>query len=79
VIDLATDQGDLAIVRSAITLAHDLNLHVIAEGVEDRASWDLLAKLGCDAAQGYYLSPPQPAAEMECWFRESPWATKRVG
>jgi len=43
---------------AAWTLAHDLGLQAIAEGVEDRATQEVLATLGCDVAQGYYFSPP---------------------
>jgi diguanylate cyclase (GGDEF)-like protein/PAS domain S-box-containing protein len=55
---------DRAIVRSMIDMAHHLGLQVVAEGVEDRETFELLAELGCDLAQGYYLSRPLPAAEV---------------
>ena len=55
---------DAAIVRSTIELAHNLGLQVIAEGVEDRQIWEELARLGCDFAQGYYLSRPLPADKL---------------
>ncbi len=58
---------DAAIVRSVIALAHALRLQVVAEGIESRVAWDLLDALGCDVAQGYYLSRPLPAAQ---WTRE---------
>ncbi|MBI4492864.1 MAG: EAL domain-containing protein [Chloroflexi bacterium] len=70
--DMAVDQNSLAIVRATIELGHTLDLEVVAEGVEDRSTWDLLIALGCDLAQGYYLSRPLPAAELECWLREWP-------
>jgi EAL domain-containing protein (putative c-di-GMP-specific phosphodiesterase class I) len=62
--EIATDEDDLAIVRATIELGHALGLEVIAEGVEDEASYRILADLGCDAAQGYHLGRPQPAAEI---------------
>ena len=71
--DLA-DHGNDVIVRSVIELAHGLGLTVVAEGVETQAMWDRLAALGCDAAQGFYLSRPAPFAEMTSWllrWRES--------
>ena len=71
---MATDENDAAIVRATINLAHHLGLRVIAEGVENAAPWDLLASLGCDEAQGYYLSRPLPEADRIHWLRESPWA-----
>ena len=54
-----------AIVRSTIDLAHALGLRVVAEGIEDEATWRLLRAVGCDAAQGYHLSRPIPAGEFE--------------
>jgi len=62
-----------AIVRSAIDLGHTLRLKVVAEGVDSQEAWTRLAALGCDAAQGYYLSRPLPDADLERWLRESPW------
>ena len=49
-------ERDAVIVRSAISLAHDLGLRVVAEGVEDAATLAQLARLGCDEAQGYHLT-----------------------
>ena len=67
---LTTDRTDQAIVRSTVNLAHNLGMYVTAEGVEDRATWDLLATLGCDIVQGYYLSRPVPAQDLERWLGE---------
>jgi diguanylate cyclase (GGDEF)-like protein len=61
---MAADRSDDVIVRSTIDLGHNLGLRVVAEGVEDRESCDRLSSLGCDAAQGYWLSRPVPAAEI---------------
>lgn len=55
------------IVHSIIDLAHHLRLKVVAEGVENRGVWERLASLGCDVAQGHYLSPPLPAEEFPAW------------
>ena len=62
--ELAEDQDDLAIVRSTISLGHDLGLSIVAEGIEDVATWDLLRELGCDIGQGYYLGRPVSADEL---------------
>jgi CheY-like chemotaxis protein len=64
-----TDVGStgLIIVRSVIDLGHNLHLQVVAEGVEDLETWDTLAHLDCDVAQGYYLSRPLPASEIPGW------------
>jgi diguanylate cyclase (GGDEF)-like protein/PAS domain S-box-containing protein len=67
---MATDASARAIVRAIIDLADALKLTVVAEGVEDIASWDVLASLGCDIAQGYVLSPPIAAAEFEAWVAQ---------
>ena len=58
------NSGRLAIVSAAIDAGHGLGLRVVAGGVEDADTWDLLADLGCDEAQGDYLSPPLPAGEL---------------
>ena len=61
VMEMAVDASDAAIVRSTIDLAHNLGLRVVAEGVESEDAWRHLEALGCDYAQGYYLSRPLPA------------------
>ena len=69
--ELAHEARDQAIVRSTIQLGHSLGLTVVAEGVEDKTTLDLLAGLGCDQAQGYLLGRPMPAAEVRRWLRAS--------
>jgi diguanylate cyclase (GGDEF)-like protein len=73
VLHMAHDENDHAIVRSTIGLAHDLGLSVVAEGVEDEAAWELLTALGCDVAQGYFVSRPLPANELRRWLATSRW------
>ncbi len=70
---------DDTIVRAVIDLGHGLGLHVVAEGVEDPHTRDLLTEMGCDSAQGFYFSAPLPAADLidflsEAW--EEPVATR---
>jgi diguanylate cyclase (GGDEF)-like protein len=65
------DESDLIIVRSTINLGHDLGLNVIAEGVEDNATLERLAVLGCDHAQGYHVSRPMPADAFDRWLTTS--------
>jgi EAL domain-containing protein (putative c-di-GMP-specific phosphodiesterase class I) len=65
---LKANADDAAIVGSTISLSKVLGLSVIAEGIEDRATADLLASLGCEQGQGYYFGRPVPAAEFEQEF-----------
>jgi PAS domain S-box-containing protein len=68
---MASDLGARSIVRAIIDLADALKVRVVAEGVEDRASWDVLAGLGCEVAQGYFLSPPLSAADLQVWLADT--------
>ena len=61
--------ADAAIVASTIGLGHHLGLRVVAEGVETAEAWQLLAASGCDVSQGYHLSRPVTATELERWLR----------
>ncbi len=73
VLAMMGSERDAVIVRSAISLAHDLGLRVVAEGVEDAATLAQLARLGCDEAQGYHLTRPIPASELTDWLAASVW------
>ena len=63
--EMVVNERDACIVRAVIDLGHNLGLRVVAEGVEDRASLELLASWGCDLAQGFYISRPLPPAEAQ--------------
>jgi diguanylate cyclase (GGDEF)-like protein len=71
--EMLKDETTSMIVRSTIELGHSLGLKVVAEGVEDEASYRHLANLGCDHAQGYYMAKPLSAADLETWLAESRW------
>jgi diguanylate cyclase (GGDEF)-like protein len=73
VLEMKDNHNDGIIVRSTIDLAHNMNLLVTAEGVEDKETWDMLMKLGCDMAQGYFITRALPATELEQWMTESRW------
>ena len=58
------DGEDVAIVRAIVDLGRHLGLEVVAEGVEDQETWDLLAGMGCDLVQGWHLARPMPTDEL---------------
>ena len=62
------DKADEKIVRSIIRLAHEFDLRVVAEGVEDLQTLKMLAEMECDYGQGYYLARPQPLEEFLDWL-----------
>ncbi len=68
--DLATESGDVAIVRAIVDLGHNLGLRVVAEGVEDARSLAVLQGLGCDSAQGYLVSRPLPHDRLLAWLEQ---------
>jgi diguanylate cyclase (GGDEF)-like protein/PAS domain S-box-containing protein len=74
VMGMCRAEGDTAIVRSTNELGHNLGLLVVAEGVEDQETLDLLGSFGCDAAQGYFIGRPMTAGDLTVWMAESPWA-----
>lgn len=76
VIDMIGSDDDAIIVRSTIDLAHNLGMKVIAEGVENKSTWERLGRLGCDAAQGYYMGKPMAETDLEQWMTNSPWGIK---
>ncbi len=63
------DENDAAIVRSTIDLGHDLGIKVVAEGVENSHAFQTLEQLGCDYAQGFYISHPLSADELLRWVK----------
>ena len=71
------DGNDMVIVRSTIDLAHNLGLRVVAEGIEDERSLARLRAMGCDEAQGYFMSRPLPEDKLLEWLRESPYGLAR--
>ena len=75
---MCTVDDDAVIVRSIIDLAHNLGVRVVAEGVEDEATMDLLIEYGCDEAQGYYFSRPLPGEELGRWLETSPFGSPRL-
>ena len=68
--DVTTNSADAAIALSVISLAHNLNMRVIAEGVETREQVQFLKERGCDEMQGYFFSRPVDAEAFTALLRE---------
>jgi diguanylate cyclase (GGDEF)-like protein/PAS domain S-box-containing protein len=68
--EVVTNPQDAAIARTIIELAHSLNLHVIAEGVETREQLAILAEHHCDQVQGYLFSRPLPVDQLEVFLTQ---------
>lgn len=68
-----------AIVSAIIFMAHQLNLIVVAEGVETKQQYDKLREMGCDQAQGYYIAKPMPGAAFSQWLVEHFQQHRAVG
>ncbi len=82
VTDMCHDDDDAVIVRSLVDLGHNLGREVVAEGVEDQDTWDILAILRCDYAQGHHVARPMPAERLATWLRSresiaAAWAATR--
>jgi diguanylate cyclase (GGDEF)-like protein/PAS domain S-box-containing protein len=69
IVDMVRDSADSMIVQSIIFLAHNLGLKVVAEGVENKEVWDLLASYNCDIAQGYFLQKPLLENDFKNWLK----------
>ena len=63
-------EADRTIVQSTMTMAHRLGLQVVAEGVEDVEAFNLLRGMGCEKAQGYFISRPLPAQALQSWLEK---------
>jgi diguanylate cyclase (GGDEF)-like protein len=76
--DMMHNRDDQMIVKSTIDLAHNLGCSVVAEGVENAETCERLIEMGCDIGQGYHLSPPLPADELNQWFTSCQWPPLRL-
>jgi diguanylate cyclase (GGDEF)-like protein/PAS domain S-box-containing protein len=72
----ALEQEDTRIVRSTTELGHSLGLSVVAEGVENQRTLELLGAIGCDGAQGYHIARPMPAPELDEWLSAKTWGVR---
>lgn len=66
----ADNKASQAILESSISLAKRLSIKCVAEGVETQEDWDLVAGLGCDTVQGYFIAKPMPAEDFVPWVRQ---------
>ena len=73
VLGMLASNSDATIVRSVIDLGHNLGLRVVAEGVETKEIYDAVSALGCDEAQGYFISKPQACESLKSWFPTAAW------
>jgi EAL domain-containing protein (putative c-di-GMP-specific phosphodiesterase class I) len=69
VLKMERDADDAKIVRSTIDLGHNMGLRVVAEGIENEAVWELLARMGCDQGQGYFMARPMAADAFFEWYQ----------
>ncbi|MFT6908305.1 MAG: EAL domain-containing protein (putative c-di-GMP-specific phosphodiesterase class I)/ActR [Oleiphilaceae bacterium] len=65
---LAVDRECKTIAEISILLAHKLNMTVVAEGIEDETTWNILKELGCDEGQGYWMGMPMIASKIPKWI-----------
>jgi diguanylate cyclase (GGDEF)-like protein len=65
---LGRSPTDAALVHGMVDIGHALGLTVVAEGVETRDAWHVLAEWGCDYAQGFYVASPRSAEELVTWL-----------
>ena len=73
VMQMAEDKQDRKIVQSVIDLAHNLEMEVVAEGIENRQVLDMLVGMGCDYGQGYFIARPMPETELPQWLESCEW------
>jgi EAL domain-containing protein (putative c-di-GMP-specific phosphodiesterase class I) len=66
----STDAKLRAIYGASLSLGQQLNMKVVAEGVENRADWDFARRSGCDFAQGYFIAKPMPARDLVRWLAD---------
>nr|WP_301288386.1 EAL domain-containing protein [Natronospira proteinivora] len=69
--DISEDEDDALLTRAIISLAHDLEIEVVAEGVETEAQLDFLRNCGCERVQGYYFARPMPLEQVERFLLEA--------
>lgn len=77
--DLVTRAEDRVIVQTTVDMCHSLGYKVVAEGVEDETTAELLREMGCDMIQGYLLTPPLPFDDILVWLNQSDRQQQKIG
>lgn len=78
VFDMQNSSDATTIIKSTIAMAHELGMLVIAEGVENKDVYEKLSMMGCDHAQGYYISRPLPNTEFLQWLAQGSWSLRNA-
>ena len=71
--NMLSDKNDMAIVKAIIEMAHNMDISVVAEGVENQEQLSKLIELGCEEAQGYFFAKPMPIKELIQWQKNFSW------
>jgi EAL domain-containing protein (putative c-di-GMP-specific phosphodiesterase class I) len=75
---MITNPQDQVIIASTISLAHNLGLEVVAEGVETEAQMEALKGLGCDVIQGFLVAEPILGDALTDWTERTPWPLRKL-
>lgn len=68
---LLSHKGASFIIKASINIAREFGMQVVAEGIDNRETYDVVAQMGCDIAQGFYIGRPMPARKFEEWYNAS--------
>ena len=74
--EMRHDNDDQVIVRTTLNMSHNLGKEVVAEGIEDQETYQVLLELGCDIGQGYFIARPQPIDALMTWLEQSEYAIR---
>jgi diguanylate cyclase (GGDEF)-like protein len=77
VANIASSDLSRSLIRHMIEFNRELGITTVAEGVETEEQFNILAEMGCDVAQGYYIGKPLPCEEFRQWLETSPWKVSK--
>jgi EAL domain-containing protein (putative c-di-GMP-specific phosphodiesterase class I)/FixJ family two-component response regulator len=72
-----SEEARRAICTASVRMAHELDIQVVGEGIENQCDWDFLQRLGCDIGQGYFIARPMPGEDIPEWI--DAWVDRRHG